>query len=139
MISASVKFDFHAAKNFSIPRRSLGDDGSLNHRNFYLLEVGPVTYKNESNKNEFISEIRKLRIRGGRDCLEMAFGGMLDAFTANPKLGSPMFVFTDAGAKDDSFQNKEALKALADQYGTAINFFTTPRGCGRRKGMSKGL
>ena len=68
----------------------------------------------------------------------MAFGGMLGAFTANPKLGSPMFVFTDAGPKDDSFQNREALKTLADQYGSTINFFTTPRGCGGKKGMTKG-
>eukprot|EP00112_Aurelia_sp_Birch-Aquarium-sp1_P026024 Seg898.2 transcript_id=Seg898.2/GoldUCD/mRNA.D3Y31 product="hypothetical protein" protein_id=Seg898.2/GoldUCD/D3Y31 len=65
----------------------------------------------------------------------MAFGGMLGAFTANPKLGSPMFVFTDAGAKDDIFRNREALKTLADQYGSAVNFFTTPRGCGGKNGI----
>ena len=115
-----------------------GGSGSLNRGKFYLIEVGPVTYKNESNKNEFIKEIKKLRIRGGRDCLEMAFGGMLGAFTANPRLGSPMFVFTDAGPKDDSYQNREALKTLADQYGSTINFFTTPRGCGGSKGITKG-
>ena len=64
----------------------------------------------------------------------MAFGGMIEAYDANPKLGSPMFVFTDAGAKDDTFEMKEGLKTLADQYSTTINFFTNYRGCGDAKG-----
>lgn len=59
---------------------------------------------------------------------------MLGAYEANPKLGSPMFVFTDAGAKDETEEKKKELKAFADQYGSTINFFTNYRGCGDARG-----
>ena len=100
----------------------------------FLSAVGPITHKYEDNKAEFISAIQGLRVAGGGDCPEMAFGGMLGAYESQPKLGSPMFVFTDAGAKDDSFEKKEELKQFADQYGSTINFFTNYRGCGDAKG-----
>ena len=59
---------------------------------------------------------------------------MLEAFKANPRSGSPMFVFTDASAKDDTATNMEKLKAEAAQYDSAINFFTNQLGCGGSKG-----
>ena len=58
---------------------------------------------------------------------------MLEAFKANPMLGSPMFVFTDASAKDGSPENIEKLKTVASQYDCAINFFTNQLGCGDGK------
>ena len=44
-----------------------------------------------------------------------------------------MFVFTDAGASDDTPQNVENLKAEAAQHDSAITFFTNQRGCGSGK------
>lgn len=104
-----------------------------------LTGVGPVTHKTETNKAEFVSAIQSLRVSGGGDCHEMAFGGMTGAYEANPQLGSPMFVFTDAGAKDDTFEKKEALKSMADQYGSTINFFTNYQGCRDAKGNESPL
>eukprot|EP00795_Rhopilema_esculentum_P012478 gene12478-3161_t len=99
-------------------------------------EFGPVTYKNDSNKAEFLTAISSLVVRGGRDCPEMAFSGMLSAFDKDPKLGSPMFVFTDASAKDDTPENMNKLKTFVDQYATPISFFTNQFGCGDAKGIN---
>ena len=98
-----------------------------------VLGYGPVTHKNESNKNEFITAMKTLPITGGGDCPELAFTGMLEAYKANPLSGSPMFVFTDASASDDNPQNVAKLKAEAAQHSSAITFFTNQVGCG--KGM----
>ena len=95
---------------------------------------GPVTHKNDTTKKEFITAIQNLRAYGGRDCPELSFTGMLEAYKADPQLGSPMFVFTDASAKDDTPEKKEELKTFADQYGTTINFFINKLGCGGAKG-----
>lgn len=97
---------------------------------------GPVTYKNDTTKKEFITAIQNLRAYGGRDCPELSFTGMLEAYKADPQLGSPMFVFTDASPKDDTPEKIEELKTFADQYGTTINFFTSKMGCGGAKGNS---
>ena len=35
-----------------------------------------------------------------------------------------MFVFTDAGAKDDTYRMRELVKSYASQYQATINFFT---------------
>eukprot|EP00112_Aurelia_sp_Birch-Aquarium-sp1_P004689 Seg153.11 transcript_id=Seg153.11/GoldUCD/mRNA.D3Y31 product=Hemicentin-2 protein_id=Seg153.11/GoldUCD/D3Y31 len=96
---------------------------------------GPVTYKNDTTKKEFITAIQNLRAYGGRDCPELSFTGMLEAYKADPQLGSPMFVFTDASPKDDTPEKIEELKTFADQYGTTINFFTSKMGCGGAKGI----
>lgn len=74
-------------------------------------------------------------VTGGADCPELSITGMLEAFKANPRPGSPMFVFTDASAKDDTTTNMEKLKTEAAQYDSAINFFTNQRGCGGSKGI----
>lgn len=103
----------------------------------FIIGYGPLTYKNDSNKNEFITAMSLLNVFGGRDCPEMSFTGMLEAFKANPQLGSPMFVFTDASPKDDSPANMQKLKTEASQYSTAINFFTNQDGCGDEKGQCK--
>ena len=100
----------------------------------FSSEHGPITYKNDSDKAEFVTAIDSLRVYGGRDCPELSFTGMLEAYRANPQLGSPMFVFTDASAKDDTAENMVKLKATASQYGSSINFFTNHIGCGGSKG-----
>lgn len=40
-----------------------------------------------------------------------------------------MFVFTDAGAKDDTYSMREQVKSYASQYQATINFFTHARLC----------
>ena len=77
-----------------------------------------------------ITAITNLPISGGGDCPELAFAGMLNAFTKGPQYGSPMFVYTDASAKDDSRSNIDALKAVASSYSSPITFFANLDGCG---------
>ncbi|XP_057291700.1 hemicentin-1-like [Hydractinia symbiolongicarpus] len=91
--------------------------------------TGPVTYKSEKERAGFITAISNLRARGGGDCPELAIKGMLNALDQGPKYGSPMFVFTDATAKDDSAENLEALKSAADMNSATITFFTNLNGC----------
>ena len=40
-----------------------------------VLGYGPITHKNESNKNEFITAMEALQIIGGGDCPELASRG----------------------------------------------------------------
>ena len=87
------------------------------------LGTGPLTYKSQSEREEFVSAIAALSADGGGDCPELAFKGMIDAFRFQPQLGSPMFVFTDATSKDANSSNIETLKALASYSYTTINFF----------------
>lgn len=70
-----------------------------------------------------------LQVFGGGDCQELAFTGMLDALKEGPDYGSPMFVFTDASAKDADLSNKEEVKAMAKATDATITFFTHPDGC----------
>lgn len=53
---------------------------------------------------------------------------MINALYEDPKLGSPLFVFTDAPPKDATEDNKNALQVLADDLGVTVNFFAT-KGC----------
>ncbi|KXJ20080.1 Hemicentin-2 [Exaiptasia diaphana] len=50
---------------------------------------------------------------------------ILDALHEGPDWGSPLYVFTDASAKDDSRTNIEEIKEMAELQGNTINFFTT--------------
>jgi len=94
-------------------------------------DYGPITHKNDSNKNEFLTAMKTLPVTRGGDCPELAFTGMLEAYKANPLSGSPMFVFTDASARDDTPQNLAKLKSEAAQHSSAITFFTNRVGCGK--------
>ena len=76
-----------------------------------------------------MSDINALGASGGGDCPELAFAGMLDALKQGPEYGSPMFVFTDASAKDGDSSNKEELKAMAKAVDVTITFFTRLHGC----------
>jgi len=95
---------------------------NLLNRIFYL-GTGPLTYKSESERQQFVSSISSLTASGGGDCPELAFKGMIDALKFQPQLGSPMFVFTDASAKDRTQSNIEELKLLASNVYATINFF----------------
>ena len=101
----------------------------------FVAGHGPVSHKEAARRSEFVTAIQNLVASGGGDCPELSFTGMIGALKAGPKLGSPMFVFTDAGASDDSPTNKQQLKDTAAQYSTTINFFTNLAGCGDAKGI----
>ena len=94
----------------------------------YNLGQGSIVYKAEGEVDEFIKEIDKLVANGGGDCAEFTYDGMINALYEDPKLGSPLFVFTDAPPKDATEDNKNALQVLADDLGVTVNFFAT-KGC----------
>ena len=56
---------------------------------------------------------------------------MVEAFNAGPRFGSPMFVFTDANAKDATIDNINAVKVAAYSAGATINFFGKTESCGK--------
>ena len=62
--------------------------------------TGPVTYKSETEGRQFENAINALQAHGGGDCPELTFRGILDGFAESPQYGSPLYVFTDATAKD---------------------------------------
>jgi len=100
-------------------------------------DTGPVTYRSGVDRLKFISDIEGLKARGGGDCPELAFKGMLDAFDQGPKFGSPMFVFTDAPAKDATTSNEAALISLANMQESSMIFFTNLNGCGSKSDMDR--
>ena len=90
--------------------------------------TGPVSYCNSSQKSTFRDLIGKLRVHGGGDCKEMAIEGIQNIFTISIHSQSPIYVFTDAGAKDASEENVEMLMIMAENYQTSINFFLSNAG-----------
>ena len=80
---------------------------------------------------QFVGAIDALRAYGGLDCPELAIKGMIDAIDNGPKFGSPMFVFTDASAKDATVANIKLLKKNAKENSISINFFISGRLCWR--------
>ena len=77
----------------------------------------------EQERDDFVLAIRRLSARGGGDCPELAFTGILNALKQEPQLGSPMFVFTDASAKDSTAANINEVKKYAEYFSVTINFF----------------
>lgn len=92
-------------------------------------DQGVSPAKRRSNAKNFVSDIARLRTKNRLECPKKSFQGMLKAYGIEPKVGSPMFVFTDASAKDDTPENMETLKATAKAYSSSINFFTQGPGC----------
>lgn len=90
-----------------------------------MAGTGPVTYRSYAKKYQFLTDIQKLRARGGGDCPELTFKGILDAMAEGPNYGSPLYVFTDASAKDHTEENLEEVLLFAEENGITINFFTT--------------
>jgi hypothetical protein len=90
----------------------------------FILDLGGAIKKDKDQVSEFVNEIGNLVARNGGDCPEYALEGMFQAIYEDPLYGSPLFVFTDAPPKDGTVENMDMLLSLADEYGTAINFFT---------------
>lgn len=94
-----------------------------------LSVTGPVTYQSEANRTRFVLDIDRLVASGGGDCPELAITGMLNAIDRGPKYGSPLFVFTDASAKDGYASNIASLKTAAELNDVTITFFSNLGGC----------
>ncbi|EDO33717.1 predicted protein [Nematostella vectensis] len=91
----------------------------------FASDTGPLIFRDLSQGAKFVDDINKLRAKGGGDCAELAFKGILDALMEGPDWGSPMYVFTDAPPKDATPDNIQSVKAMAEYLGVTINFFTT--------------
>ncbi|KAL9960335.1 hypothetical protein ACROYT_G033781 [Oculina patagonica] len=92
--------------------------------------TGPVVYRDPSQGGQFVRDINALRAHAGGDCPELTFTGILDAMNFGPLPGSPLYVFTDASAKDASNENFMDAVSFARAMGLTINFFTTGNLCG---------
>ena len=87
--------------------------------------TGPLTYHDNGDGADFVKAIQALSANGGGDCPELTIRAMINALEESPRWGSPMYVFTDATAKDDTADNLDELEYLAKDFGVTINFFTT--------------
>ena len=86
-----------------------------------FLGTGPVTYEGKGNGKKFEKAIDSPSASGGVDCPELTFKGILDAMNESPNYGSPMYVFTDASAKDYSIDNMDEALSFANRaYGNGI-------------------
>ena len=90
-----------------------------------LVGTGPVTYKGYGEGKQFEKAINGLHAHGGGDCPELTFKGILDAMAESPNYGSPLYVFTDATAKDATDENIIEVLEFAEENGITVNFFTT--------------
>ncbi|XP_077777251.1 von Willebrand factor A domain-containing protein 7-like isoform X1 [Podarcis muralis] len=89
--------------------------------------VGPV--QETHDVDEFKSFISKLKADGGGDCPELALSGLKLALEHSlPR--SEIFIFTDAGAKDEYLKDK--VTVLIDSSKSVVNFALTGY-CSSRK------
>ena len=88
-------------------------------------ETGPVTYKSHTEGKQFQDAISALQASGGGDCPELAIQGILDGMAEGPEPGSPLYVFTDASAKDATTDNIREVLKFAEHDKITINFITT--------------
>ena len=102
-----------------------------------FVATGPVTRMSNAMKYHFSNAIGRLPARAGGDCPEYSMRGILNAIEAGPRYGSPMFVFTDADAKDADDKLVEGVKMAADKSGVSLNFFMNPAGCGGDRSKGK--
>ena len=74
---------------------------------FFIIDpdITSVNYTSSEEKQSFIELIRKLIPHGGGDCPEKAIKGIQNIYNESPRFYSPVYVFTDAGAKDASSNN----------------------------------
>ena len=89
-----------------------------------------MVYKSPAQGDQFIKEINALNAHAGGDCQELTFKGILDAMNFGPLPDSPLYVFTDASAKDATEENVMGAVSFARAMGLTVNFFTTGNLCG---------
>lgn len=87
--------------------------------------MGPLTYRDSFQNASFVADINNLKAKGGGDCPELTFSGILTALETAPTKGSPLYVFTDATAKDNNLVDD--VINFATRLDVTINFFVTGR------------
>ena len=75
------------------------------------------------DKGKFLKAVGALRADGGGDCPEMAIGGMENVFSHSTVENSPVFVITDAAAKD--FKSSVAYESMAELYDPITSIFVS--------------
>ncbi|PFX31691.1 Hemicentin-2 [Stylophora pistillata] len=131
--TGSMATEIEAAKAIAkyiinTPRENMDIDYVLSP--FNDPKTGPITQMPAGKGKEFITAIESLTPNGGKDCPELAFKGIIDALKSEIKEGSPLYVFTDATAKDP--HQLDAARNLATEMKSSVYFFTTGL-CGSSK------
>ena len=81
-----------------------------------------------TQKLQFLSLVNNVKHADGGDCDELAITGIKEIFAAPLQYQSPIYVLTDAGAKDATDENIETLKEMIFGYQTPVNFFLSTKG-----------
>lgn len=89
------------------------------------IATGKVIFEEDTNAAGFVKAISSLKASGGGDCPELAITGILNAIYEGPDPGSPLYVFTDASAKDATDKNIRDVITMAKSEDITINFYTT--------------
>ena len=89
---------------------------------------GPLTYMDDTQKLQFLELVKSMKHDGGGDCEELTITGIKEIFAAPLQYQSPIYVFTDAGAKDATDENIETLKEMIYGYASPVNFFLSTKG-----------
>lgn len=84
----------------------------------------------KTEKFKFLKLITEVDAQGGGDCDELAITGIKNIFASPLQYRSPIYVITDAGAKDATEENIEMLKEMILHYKTPINFYLSNAGLG---------
>ena len=95
---------------------------------FLVARHGPVTYKDKTEKYEFLELVSKVDEAGGGDCDELAISGIRDIFSSPLQYRSPIYVLTDAGPKDATEDHLDVVKEMVMECKTPINFFLSNAG-----------
>ena len=77
---------------------------------------------------QFHALVNNVDVDGGGDCDELALTGIKEIYSSPLQYQSPIYVLTDAGAKDGTDDNVETLKDMIDAYQSPINFFLSNTG-----------
>jgi len=97
---------------------------------------GNVEFMDGSKRDEFLTFVNNVNVADGDDCDELAISGIRAVYGFGVEEGSPIYVLTDAGAKDASEDNLLALEIMAFESRTPINFFLSNAGCLKESGIS---
>jgi len=131
--TGSMKDEIHAAKQIAKSIANYKRKGKVD----YILSpyndpgFGPVRKFDHASRSSFESAINGLTARGGGDCPELTFHGIIDAIkVGEPLPGSPMYVFTDAPPKALGDYNRDNAIGYALDYMMPVHFFFSTKGCG---------
>ncbi|CAH2235860.1 jg9865 [Pararge aegeria aegeria] len=97
---------------------------------FGNIKIKPAILRiKTNNRDDFITTLNEIKIKGGYDCPEMAMTG-IELALQESKPNSLVYVFTDASAKD--YMKYESVKTLAQQKSIQVTFLLTGK-CEKEK------